>query len=357
LPVWLFVVGGSLVGLAGLALAGWALFWDRPRGRPRCPKCWYLMIGAPSLRCPECGQAVVDERQFYRVRRRYRWASLGLTLALAPLATGVATWIRHEGWKALLSKWITVSQTKVAGYTVQILADRAGLPEQRLRILRGRDLCYQLDGCRLELGGQGDSAASQPTPPPGIGQDVTGAGLPDLIVCEDSGGAHCCLTFHILELGPNVQPLATIHAQDGGRFEDVDHDGLPEFVGADWTFAYWHECFADSPAPRIILRYKDGRYVLAADLMCKPAPSAAELADLAVRVSAAKNPNARDEPTSDLWREMLELIYTGHEPLAWDFAEAAWPPGLPDQARFLAEFRKHLAQSPYWPDVRALSLP
>jgi hypothetical protein len=37
--------------LAGLLLVGggwlfaWALFWDRSRGRRRCPKCWYDLRG------------------------------------------------------------------------------------------------------------------------------------------------------------------------------------------------------------------------------------------------------------------------------------------------------------------------
>ena len=50
---------------------------------------------------------------------------------------------------------------------------------------------------------------------------------------------------------------------------------------------------------------------------------------------------------------MLELIYTGHARLAWDFAERAGPPARPGKEAFLTEFRAPLAQSPYWPEVRA----
>lgn len=58
----------------------------------------------------------------------------------------------------------------------------------------------------------------------------------------------------------------------------------------------------------------------------------------------------------EYWRVLLEFIYHGHEALAWHFADIAWPEARPGKDAFLAEFRARLSKSPYWPDIRAVSL-
>ena len=83
--VWLsWAVGGALILFAALLIA-WALFWDRARGRRRCPgrtfsRCWYDMRATDGLRCPECGRVWRTERQLHRTRRRWGWAWVGLLL-------------------------------------------------------------------------------------------------------------------------------------------------------------------------------------------------------------------------------------------------------------------------------------
>lgn len=77
---------------AAFALGAWALLWDRSRGRPRCPRCWYSMTGAlaasretdaPALRCPECGKQIRSRRGLFRTRRRWRWAGASILLVAA----------------------------------------------------------------------------------------------------------------------------------------------------------------------------------------------------------------------------------------------------------------------------------
>lgn len=85
------------VGLfACLALLGWALFWDRARGRQRCPKCWYDMSAAIGRRCPECGREWRRDRQLRRTHRHWRTAAAALLMAIV---VAVAPF-----WKILLAR-------------------------------------------------------------------------------------------------------------------------------------------------------------------------------------------------------------------------------------------------------------
>lgn len=189
-----------------------------------------------------------------------------------------------------------------------------------------------------------------------MGKNITGNGVPDLVVSEYTGGAHCCLSFDIFELGPELRHLDRIEAEHGdmSHFEKLDSDDNLECIINDWTFAYWNTGFASSPAPRIILRYCNGRYLFADDLMREPPPAKEELAKK-VKEILALAPWTLENPPPDLWGYMLDLIYSGNEQVAWDFFDQAWPPSIPGKKEFLDDFRKQLSTSRYWPQVKMLN--
>lgn len=89
---WTFA---ALVGVFSLRGIYRALFADRSRGVPRCPKCWYNLTGAASLTCPECGRTARSTRALHRTRRRRGRALLYVILLLVAAATPLVERVRH----------------------------------------------------------------------------------------------------------------------------------------------------------------------------------------------------------------------------------------------------------------------
>jgi hypothetical protein len=168
-------------------------------------------------------------------------------------------------------------------------------------------------------------------------------------IWEYSGGAHCCYTLHIFDgagyrLWREAFTLETSHT--AGEFDDLDGDGTYELRINDWSFAYWKTSFANSPAPEVILRFRDGSAHVAGDLMLKPAPTPGEVEKKAAEIRS----NAQwksGNPPAELWRYMLNLIYGGQGKSAWQFFEQAWPAEVSGKVEFQKEFRAKLAGGPY----------
>ena len=47
------------------------------------------------------------------------------------------------------------------------------------------------------------------------------------------------------------------------------------------------------------------------------------------------------------WGDMLDLIYTGHEDLAWQYFDMVWPAKKAGKGKFLADFKEQLSKSAY----------
>lgn len=128
--------------LAAMALVWLALFGDKPRGKARCPRCWYelgTLASPPALpvTCPECGKRVERPRQLSR-RRFGRW-----TMLAAWFLSGVA-WIGwklpeidERGWLWLVPNRVLYEVLPMVGNTSALgeeLQRRAGLaPWKNLR--------------------------------------------------------------------------------------------------------------------------------------------------------------------------------------------------------------------------------
>lgn len=196
-----------------------------------------------------------------------------------------------------------------------------------------------------------------------MGNDITGEGQPDLVISEWSGGANCCLTLSIFEIGPTFKKFGTIDAEfgDSGPHFIPDKSSKTKSLAIllyDWTFANWNTDFGDSPAPKVMLRFIDGAYRVAPDLMRASLPN-----DLQATAASVRNYDGSKKggawPDADvspqLWGRMLDLIYSGHADKAWKFLDAAWPPNLKGKDAFGLDFRSQLAKSPYWPAIKVMN--
>lgn len=230
-------------------------------------------------------------------------------------------------------------------------------PEGCLQILKSGAVVYSLESTDFKSGNNFWHGAPIP-----VGTDLTGTGKPDAIVSEWSGGAHCCFTLHVFEIGDKFREIAKIQADhgDGSNFEDLNHDGSYEFVGYDWAFAYWRTAFMQSPAPRVVLKYREGRFRLALDLMRTADPTPKKFADTIERVrsdgewfthSATDCGQGCRVPVA-LWKNMLDLIYGGHSDLAWKLLDESWPKTLEGEATFANDFCSQLRKSRYWRDLK-----
>ncbi len=110
-PALIWNAAALALGVIGGSLFLWAMFRDRPRGRLRCPKCWYDMKGAveprgdgaaapnPPWTCPECGRVIRAAKHLKRTRRRKRVAAIAtLVICLSLYAPLARDRVLARGW-------------------------------------------------------------------------------------------------------------------------------------------------------------------------------------------------------------------------------------------------------------------
>ena len=236
---------------------------------------------------------------------------------------------------------IVTAQHRVGPYLLRLLQDTAAGDDIADVTLNGhRVFAVRASDVRLEL----------------LGQDVTGDRVPDVVVQQFSGGVHCCSHATVLSLGPEFRIAGSVDGADGDiEFEDVDGDRVPEAKVNDFRFAYWRDyAFVETQAPEVVLRYRNGGYQAACDLMREDAPDQATMDSRARDLTDGWHDG---DPPAEFWGYAVDLIYAGHADVAWRWLERAWPSGITGKAEFLRDLRERLKGSPCWspPEGRPIS--
>lgn len=195
---------------------------------------------------------------------------------------------------------------------------------------------------------EGDGARSKGKPLRAA--DITGDGVPDLIVHQPTGGMHICCDAYVLSLRGGVKEVARFESLfEPVEFKDVDGDGKYEVVTKDWSLARDEGGWTGYPAATVVLEFDGKGYKFSARLMRKPAPK-----DFEGRLARFEKEVRQTGRPSDKMLDMaVRLIYSGQGDLALSMFDRAFPDGAGiDDTDYILN---GLAQSEYWEDVKKLN--
>ncbi|MBI4040945.1 MAG: hypothetical protein HY390_03640 [Deltaproteobacteria bacterium] len=174
---------------------------------------------------------------------------------------------------------------------------------------------------------------------------------PHFVFSKWTGGAHCCYSLHIFSLGQDFREVAAI---EGGNsqpiLKDLDGDHIPEIEVLDDFLAYLFSSFATSAYGAVILKYSNGKYYVAADIMKKPRPHSNLWKSKIYSWKNDLRKKGPEWPPPSLIQTMTDLIFTGNKKVAFDLIHSIWPPEVSGKNDFLSEYEKALAQSNFYPE-------
>jgi len=285
-------------------------------------------------------------------RRRFKIFCLFLLLLIIFLFLYIYSYSQERSSAEIIISEGTLTDERFFGeYTYR---HYTGPPyrEDVFQIYKGDELVYQSDtGYAYWLGEE--EGLFHP------GDDITGDGIPNLVVMESSGGNslfnQSCYVFSLGEQFRLIQCLPE------GKFVDINQDGKLDCIAYQMGFTFWHACHADSPAPQLVYEYAGRDYLLAPALMYQPLPEEEEMNQIIEEVkrycakvkkekwgdaSCWHNQEVYLDPS--VWRYMLDLMFSGHPEEAYDFLDQVWPKGEEGKPDFIYDFEKQLNDT-LWP--------
>ncbi len=178
------------------------------------------------------------------------------------------------------------------------------------------------------------------------GKDITGEGNPDLILDIFSGGAHCCFSTVVYDLGSKLTKVMDLKPSNcSGKFADIDNDGKYEYVTCDDAFAYKYCPYVSSPVARVIFKYIPGQSYTPVN----PQYSSQYDADIGRHLNMAEDAQpgglAEWDGTSKcaVLPLVLDYLYSGRTAEAWETLYRYYP--YPDVEDFRAEIEQTIAVS------------
>lgn len=191
-----------------------------------------------------------------------------------------------------------------------------------------------------------------------VGDDIIGSGEPGLLISEWSGGAHCCYTFHVFQLGLTFRKIQSIPLLDADGSSFVRRPGTEGMVlyTADYSdFAYFPYGFGGSPAGRVFMSFQGSRFRPDLGLMRSNTAAMADVEACANLFKQSRDWRELIAPQpKGMWYYATDLIYTGNADAARAFLEGAWGGSKEDKVRYLKEYWLRLQRSMYYKELMQL---
>jgi hypothetical protein len=170
-----------------------------------------------------------------------------------------------------------------------------------------------------------------------------------LVLSKWTGGAHCCYSLLIFNLGREFKKIAEIL---GGNFSpefvDPNRDGIPEIKVTDDFLAYAFSSFADSALGSVILKYSNGQYLLAEEFMKRPPSTPKPWAKYFPAWRKDLKEKGPDWPPESFIQALTNLVFTGNAREGRRFVDRVWPKDIEGKEAFLSSYKEALADSRYY---------
>ncbi len=207
--------------------------------------------------------------------------------------------------------------------------------------------------------------------------DITGNGISNLVIESYSGGAHCCYDVTVLEFGKQFHTIAKL---EGGHvpieFEEIDKIPGLEVIIYD-NYAYQWTYFASSAFGKVVLRYQDGSYVIAYDLMQSPPLSKSQLKAVITKIKSDdysnfryvanflnpeksnkfsdKNISASTNYFANVISKVIDLIYSKNYPQAMKIIDETWPGSTKEKMDFKRDLINEIKNRHYGKEVMRMN--
>lgn len=189
------------------------------------------------------------------------------------------------------------------------------------------------------------------------GKDITGDGILDVVLEENCACSAGIKYYSIISMGDKVESVFEESTIANWSFEDIDKDGIYELITEDLSFGrdYGWVPARERYSPPVILKFKDGKFRFATNLMKENPPLKSAF------ISNLEKAKAESEDGKKLTAEakqyMVQLAYSGNGNSAREFLNLVLTKASDNEKNFFwnYEFIGDIASSNYWEDLKIMN--